>query len=90
MIQTNQPRLRRKDASRYLQEKWGISRTHSTLAKLATTGGGPKFQYANRTPLYPLDALDLWAQSILSPLKSSASDRNANYIENTNGIRGTL
>ena len=77
MNHTNKPRLRRKQASKYLQEKWGISRTHGTLAKLAVVGGGPKFQYANRTPLYPVEELDGWAESILSPLKSSTSDKGA-------------
>ncbi len=71
----SQVRLRRKQASKYLQDQWGISRTHATLAKLAVLGGGPKFQHANRTPLYPLEELDKWAQSILSPLKSSTSDQ---------------
>ena len=81
-------RLRRKQAAQYLQDTWGISRTHATLAKLAVTGGGPKFQYANRTPLYPVEELDGWAQSILSPLQSSTSDRNPAY--NDHDTRGTL
>jgi hypothetical protein len=70
-----QQRLRRKQASKYLQEKWGIERAPSTLAKLAVIGGGPKFQHANRTPLYSPNELDSWAASILSPLKNSTSDR---------------
>ncbi len=68
-------RLNRKEASIYLQEKWGIKRTVSTLAKLAVHGGGPKFQKANRNVLYPENELDAWAESIFSPLKSSTSDR---------------
>lgn len=70
-----QKRLRRTAAALYLKEKWGIERTPGTLAKLAVIGGGPKFQHANRTPLYPLEELDRWAQSILSPLKSSTTER---------------
>jgi hypothetical protein len=74
-MQQFQPRRhRRADASRYLKERWGIDRTPGTLAKLATIGGGPRYQLANRVPLYPEPELDDWAQSILGPLKSSTSD----------------
>ncbi len=68
------PRLRRPQASCYLKEKWGIDRAASTLAKLAVVGGGPKFQHANRIPLYTPEELDIWAESILSPMKISTSD----------------
>lgn len=67
--------LRRAEASAYLKEKWGIDRKPSTLAKIASLGGGPKFLHAGRFPLYPEDELDSWAQSILSPLKASTSER---------------
>ena len=66
--------LRRTEASRYLKEKWGIDRAPSTLAKLATLGGGPRFQRANRIPLYSPEFLDEWARSILSPPMTSTSD----------------
>jgi len=67
-------RLRRSAASVYLLNHWGIARAPSTLAKLAVVGGGPRFESANRIPLYPEPELDEWARSILSPLKSSTSD----------------
>ena len=67
-------RLRRVNASAYLNDKWGIVRAPATLAKLACIGGGPRFELANRTPLYREDELDAWAQSVLSPLKRSTSD----------------
>ena len=66
--------LRRAAACDYLFDNFGIKRSPSTMAKLACIGGGPKFQLANRTPLYPVDELDKWALSILSPLKASTSD----------------
>lgn len=66
--------LRRKEASIYLLEQYGISRKPKTLAKLAVIGGGPKFRHAGRIPLYPTNELDIWAASILSPLKNSTSD----------------
>ena len=67
--------FRRTEASTYLKEAHGIPRTPSTLAKLATLGGGPKFHRANRVPLYPQTELDAWAISILGPLRSSTSDK---------------
>ncbi len=67
-------RIRRSEASAYLKEKWGISRNPATLAKLACIGGGPKFQHVGRVPLYPCEELDLWAEAMLSPLKSSTTD----------------
>ena len=67
-------RLRRKEASEYLKEVWGIERATATLAKLATIGGGTKFQKANRIPLYTPEFLDEWARSILSPPMTSTSD----------------
>lgn len=68
-------RLRRAEASIYLKQKWGLDRKPGTLAKLACIGGGPRFEVANRTPLYPETELDVWAASLLTPLKSSTSDR---------------
>ncbi|MFP4098863.1 MAG: hypothetical protein ACLFP8_05990 [Alphaproteobacteria bacterium] len=67
-------RLRRKEASRYLKERWGIDRAPSTLAKLATIGGGPRFQKANRIPLYSTQDLDIWASGLLSPSVASTSE----------------
>jgi hypothetical protein len=67
-------RLRRTEASQFLKERWGIDRAPSTLAKLATIGGGPKFERANRIPLYAPKFLDEWARSILSPPMTSTSD----------------
>lgn len=78
-------RRRRKEASVYLREKWGIERAPSTLAKLATIGGGPRFVLAGRIPLYPESELDTWAQSITSPLLSSTSDRNKDKAGNSSG-----
>src|SRR5512133_822789 len=51
-------RRRRKEASQYLRDHWQISRTEKTLAKLATTGGGPRYHLAGRIPLYPEEELD--------------------------------
>ncbi len=68
------PRLRRWEASVYLRDKFGIAAAPATLARLASVGGGPKFQKQNAYPLYPTDELDSWAEEQLGPLLSSTSD----------------
>lgn len=67
--------LRREEASAYLREVYGIRLATATLAKMVTTGGGPRYFKANRSPLYPTDELDAWAQRHLGPLRSSSRDR---------------
>ena len=64
----------RPDASKYLDEKRGVKRSASTLAKLASVGGGPKFRRLNRAVYYEESALDEWVLSRLSPPLSSTSD----------------
>ncbi len=57
--------LRRNEAANYLQENYGIGSVGS-LATMAVRGGGPKFYYLGRWPLYTPADLDSWAQSRLS------------------------
>lgn len=66
-------RLRRTAASEYLKETYGLSYKPTTLAKLATLGGGPAFEHFGRWPLYQAAELDRWVVSRLSPLKRSTS-----------------
>lgn len=68
------PRLRREEASEYLEQVHGIRRARSTLAKYASVGGGPSFQKINRTPLYPTEELDRWAIEQLGRLVRSTSE----------------
>lgn len=68
------PRLRRDEASQYLELAHGIVMAPSTLATLATRGGGPPFQKSLRTPLYPRAELDKWADERLGPLRDSTSE----------------
>ncbi|MBC7907623.1 MAG: hypothetical protein H7Y60_12890 [Rhodospirillaceae bacterium] len=70
-------RYRRAEASAYLKSTWGIDYKPATLAKVASLGGGPRFELAGRFPLYPEPELDSWASARLSPLKSSTSDAGA-------------
>jgi len=69
--------LRRKDASKYLSEKWGIPRSPRTLAKIAcVSSDGPPMVYAGRIPLYPIDGLDEYAKGQLSlPVRSTSAIR---------------
>lgn len=66
--------LKRKAASEYLREQHGIIRKPNTLAKLATTGGGPKFRKDGRFPVYSPAELDRWVEQQLSPLVASTSE----------------
>jgi hypothetical protein len=66
--------LRRTDAAKYIEEKWGARYSPKTLAKLAVVGGGPKFRKAGRIPLYEQPHLDDWVRAKLSSLVSSTSE----------------
>jgi hypothetical protein len=66
--------LRRSDAARYIQQRWGIRCAKQTLAKLAVVGGGPVFRKAGVTPIYAPSDLDTWAQSKIGEPRRSTSD----------------
>lgn len=66
--------LHRDEVSRHLWDAFAIRVAPATLAKLASTGGGPKFHKVGRTPIYPLDEVEAWARKRLGPLLSSSSD----------------
>ena len=69
-------RLRRKEASQYLQEKFGVTRSPATLAKDAVYGSGPRFQKLGNTPYYPREELDRWVEEQLTkPVRSAAEAR---------------
>jgi hypothetical protein len=68
------PRLRRWEASEYLELVHGLKVATATLAKYATTGGGPGYHKSVRTPLYPVTELDRWANERLGVLVHSSSE----------------
>lgn len=68
--------LRRKDAARYLIDRYGHG-SPRTLAKLATIGGGPQFRRFGRIVVYDPSDLDKWALSRLSGPLASTSDAKA-------------
>ena len=56
--------LTRKEAAIYLTSTLGLPTSHKTLAKLATTGGGPEYQhFGRRRVVYTLESLVLWADA---------------------------
>ncbi|ASP55476.1 hypothetical protein CDO31_29500 (plasmid) [Sinorhizobium meliloti] len=71
------PRLRRSEVPEYMLRKHGIPVALSTLAKMATVGGGPAMQHAGRIPLYHISDLDAWAVERLSKPVRSTSERAA-------------
>nr|WP_314262453.1 hypothetical protein [uncultured Devosia sp.] len=68
------PRLRRWAAAEYLGDIHGVQIAPSTLAKLASVGGGPAITYFSKIPLYALADLDDWAFSKLHLPTSSTSE----------------
>jgi hypothetical protein len=68
------PLFRREVASGYLRLVHGLIYAPATLAKLASTEGGPPFHRAGLIPLYPRDQLDVWAAERLGPLVRSTSE----------------
>lgn len=67
--------LNRRAASVYLMRKWGISRSHKTLAKLACIGGGPEMTYLGRAPMYSPVSLDAWVRSMMGAPVAHTSAR---------------
>jgi hypothetical protein len=73
--QTPERLLRRADAAKYVTDTYSIPCSPKTLAKLACVSSeGPPFRMAGRTPLYPIQNLDTWAQSKIGPLIRSTSE----------------
>ena len=71
----DKPRLRRGEASSYLEQKHGLTLAVATLAKYACIGGGPPFNKSGRFPLYEPAQLDAWAMTRLWPVRTSTSDK---------------
>ncbi|MCC8956134.1 hypothetical protein H8B02_22685 [Bradyrhizobium sp. Pear77] len=72
--------LRRQAASQYLFDVYGLSRSPSTLAKLAVIGMGPAFRRIGRIPFYAPTDLDEWVTAALSaPMRSSSETPSATH-----------
>lgn len=62
--------LNRREAASFVQSK-GLPCAPSTLAKLATIGGGPHFQKFGRNVVYTPAALDTWVSERLTEPKAN-------------------
>jgi hypothetical protein len=65
--------LTRTEAAEFLTER-GLSTAKTTLDTLAVRGGGPRFVYWGRKPLYTEAGLLEWAADRLSSPVSSTSE----------------
>jgi hypothetical protein len=70
---------RRTGAAKYLQDNYRFS-SENSLATQASNGGGPRFRYNGRYPIYEEGDLDEYALSRLSEPVSSTSD-HPNYVK---------
>ena len=77
--ETTAPRrmLRRSEAARYVENRWGYPCSPRTLAKKASIGGGPRFRKAARFPLYEPCDLDDWVRGLLTARVGSTSELSA-------------
>jgi hypothetical protein len=65
---------RRKDAAKYLTQKYAQSIGDSLLSKLACKGGGPPFRKIAGDAIYEQDDLDRFALSRIGPKINSTSE----------------
>ncbi len=72
-MQSEVKRLRRTEAAEFLKANYGFG-SAQTLAKWATTGGGPPFHKMGRMVLYDLDKLKSWAEKKMGVLHLSTSE----------------
>ena len=66
--------LRRKEASDYVKEQYGVPCEDSTLAKYASTGGGPVFRKFGGKAMYTPEDLDRWVEEKLTPPQASTAE----------------
>jgi hypothetical protein len=73
----DQPYLfRRRFASEYLKETWGLDFAPRTLAKIACVSSeGPVMHYVGRIPYYSKQSLDDFARKKIGPAQCSTSER---------------
>jgi hypothetical protein len=82
--------LRRAQAAKRIREKHNYPCTPRTLAKKACEGSdGPPFVMNGRYPLYPIEALDLWAVSKRGPLVRSTAEARSVVQSKSEKAEGT-
>jgi hypothetical protein len=65
--------MTRNDASRHLQQTYGLRCSPQTLAKYASIGGGPVFRKAAAQAIYTEADLNAWAEARISGPRASTS-----------------
>jgi hypothetical protein len=84
--------LRRKEAAKYIVDKYAMPCSAKTLAKIACVSStGPPFRLAGRFPIYPISGLDAWAMGKIGPLiRSTAQAFGEPEINRTAGTTGAV
>jgi hypothetical protein len=67
-------RLNRTEASAYLWDRHRLKCARVSLARLASIGGGPRFQRVGPFVFYTPAELDRWAEAKTTPLLTKTSD----------------
>jgi hypothetical protein len=65
--------ITRRFAAKYVRDTYGVRCSEKWLAKLAVTGGGPRYWKDGRAVLYRRDALDAWVDGRISGPWTSSS-----------------
>jgi hypothetical protein len=73
-------KLRRAEASKYLADAHGVQCAVSTLAKLASSGGGPLYCRIGPYPFYATEDLDRWVEANTSKRMQRASEVRAKSL----------
>jgi hypothetical protein len=66
--------LRRDAAAEFIRDNFSIPCSARTLAKFASVGGGPLYQYAGRFPVYYAADLTAWATKKIGPKVGTFSE----------------
>jgi hypothetical protein len=67
---------RRREAAAYIREKHNVPCAETTLATLASRGGGPCFYLFGKIPIYPEEGLDSWVEARMgAPVRSTSEAR---------------
>lgn len=78
--------LSRRFAAKYVRDNYGIRCSEKWLAKLAVTGGGPKYWKDGRSVLYRRDALDAWVSTrVRGPFSSSSLASQLSILRSRSG-----
>jgi len=69
--------ISRKEASKYLREKYSIRVSAGWLSQLASAGKGPAYMLVGRAAVYSIPALDAWVAAKAKPVAGLSQDGGA-------------